>query len=120
MIYTTTAWSKVRAYDAVTGRQIWAYDPQVPGDWGVRACCDVVNRGLAMWKGKVYLGTLDGRLIALDAQTGKPVWTTRTFGTNTSYASTGAPRVVKGRVIIGTGGASEGWPSLFEGSPGTV
>ena len=122
-IYTTTAWSKVRAYDASTGRQIWAYDPQVPGDWGVRACCDVVNRGLAMWKGKVYVGTLDGRLIALDARTGKPVWTTRTFGTNTSYASTGAPRVVKGRVIIGTGGAEfnqRGFVSAYDAETGKL
>ena len=123
VIYTTTAWSKVRAYDASTGRQIWAYDPQVPGDWGVRACCDVVNRGLAMWKGKVYVGTLDGRLIALDARTGKPVWTTRTFGTNTSYASTGAPRVVKGRVIIGTGGAEfnqRGFVSAYDAETGKL
>ena len=123
VIYTTTAWSKVRAYDASTGRQIWAYDPQVPGDWGVRACCDVVNRGLAMWKGKVYVGTLDGRLIALNAQSGKPVWTTRTFGTNTSYASTGAPRVVKGRVIIGTGGAEfnqRGFVSAYDAETGKL
>ena len=123
VIYTTTAWSKVRAYDSRTGRQIWAYDPQVPGDWGVRACCDVVNRGLAMWRGKVYLGTLDGRLVALDAKTGKPAWTTRMFGLNTSYASTGAPRVVKGRVIIGTGGAEfnqRGFVSAYDAQTGKL
>jgi len=105
VIYTTTAWSKVRAYDARTGRLIWQYDPKVPGEWGAKACCDVVNRGVAMWRGRLYLGTLDGRLVALDAKTGQPVWTTRMYGLDTSYASTGAPRVVKGRVIIGTGGA---------------
>src|SRR5262245_33111986 len=71
-IYVTTAWSKLRAFRADTGEALWDYDPKVPGEWGVNACCDVVNRGVAAWNGKVYLGTLDGRLIALDAGTGKP------------------------------------------------
>src|SRR5687768_18587527 len=70
VIYIATAWSKVKAYDARTGKALWAYDPKVPGEWGVRGCCDVVNRGVAFWKGKVYVGTYDGRLVALDAGTG--------------------------------------------------
>ena len=74
VLYVTTAWSKVFALDAKTGKQLWRFDPKVPGEMGVNACCDVVNRGVAAWKGKIYLGTLDGRLIALDAATGKPVW----------------------------------------------
>src|SRR5262249_4968913 len=73
VIYVTTAWSKVYAFEARTGRLLWQFDPQVPGEWAVNACCDVVNRGVAAWQGKVYLGTLDGRLIAIDAGTGKPV-----------------------------------------------
>ena len=123
VLYTTTAWSKVEAYDAKTGRLIWSYDPKVPGQWGVKACCDVVNRGLAMWQGKVFLGTLDGRLIALDAKTGTPAWTTRMYGLDTSYASTGAPRVVKGKVIIGTGGAEynmRGFVSAYDADTGKL
>ena len=57
--------------DARTGQLKWQYDPEVPGIWDVRACCGVQNRGAAVWKGRVYFGTLDGRLIALDAETGE-------------------------------------------------
>ena len=74
VIYVTTAWSKIYAYDAKTGKELWKFDPKVPGEWAVNACCDVVNRGVAAWNGKVYIGTIDGRLIAVDAATGKPVW----------------------------------------------
>ena len=74
VMYVTSAWSKVFALDAKTGAPLWTYDPKVPGSAAVNACCDVVNRGVAAWKGRVYLGTLDGRLIALDAATGKPAW----------------------------------------------
>ncbi len=107
-LYTTTAWSKVVALDAATGKVKWTYDPQVPKDRGHAACCDVVNRGVAAYDGKLFLGALDGRLIALNAATGKPVWTTQTFDKNQPYTITGAPRVVKGKVIIGNGGAELG------------
>jgi quinohemoprotein ethanol dehydrogenase len=105
VIYVTTAWSKVKAYDAKTGTPLWDFDPKVPGEWGVNACCDVVNRGVAVWNGKVYVGTLDGRLIALSAATGKPVWSVQTTQKGKPYTITGAPRVIKGRVLIGNGGA---------------
>ncbi|HEV7716365.1 MAG TPA: PQQ-dependent dehydrogenase, methanol/ethanol family, partial [Steroidobacteraceae bacterium] len=108
VMYVTSAWSKVFALNAATGEQIWAYDPKVPGEWGVNACCDVANRGVAAWNGKVFVGTLDGRLIALDAATGKPVWEQLTVDRNFRYTITGAPRVVKGKVIIGNGGAEMG------------
>src|SRR5688500_10716249 len=65
VLYVSTAWSKVKAYRAATGDKLWEYDPQVPGGWAVHACCDVVNRGVAVWEGKVFVGTLDGRLVAL-------------------------------------------------------
>ena len=94
VMYVTTTWSKLFALDAKTGKLLWGYDPQVPGEWGVNACCDVVNRGVAVWNGKVYLGTLDGRLVALDAATGKPVWDVSTIDTARRYAITGAPRIV--------------------------
>jgi PQQ-dependent dehydrogenase (methanol/ethanol family) len=108
VMYVTGAWSKVFALDAKTGAPLWTYDPKVPGQVGVNACCDAVNRGVAAWKGRVYLGTLDGRLIALDAATGKPAWEAATVPAGARYTITGAPRVVKGRVLIGNSGAEMG------------
>ena len=108
VMYFTTAWSKVVSLDAASGARLWEYDPKVPPEWAVNACCDVVNRGVAAWKGKVFVGTLDGRLIALDAATGKPIWETLTIDPKVRYTITGAPRVVKGKVIIGNGGAEMG------------
>ncbi len=107
-LYVSTAWSMVKAYDAATGEPLWAYDPNVPRDIVVNACCDAVNRGVAVWKGKVYVGTLDGRLVALDAATGKEVWSVVTVDQTKPYTITGAPRVVKGKVLIGNGGAEFG------------
>ncbi|WP_126176137.1 PQQ-dependent dehydrogenase, methanol/ethanol family [Tsuneonella rigui] len=108
VIYTSTAWSKVYAIDARTGKQLWQYDPKVSGEDGFKACCDVVNRGVAVWKGRVYVGAIDGRLIALDAQTGKPVWSVLTVDKSKPYTITGAPRVFDDKVIIGNGGAEFG------------
>lgn len=108
VMYSTSAWSKVQALDAATGKLLWQYDPQVPGERAAHACCDVVNRGVAAYKGKVYVGTLDGRLVALDAKTGKVVWSVVTVDQSKPYTITGAPRVVKGKVIIGNGGAEYG------------
>jgi alcohol dehydrogenase (cytochrome c)/quinohemoprotein ethanol dehydrogenase len=108
VMYVTSAWSKVFALDAKTGAPIWTYDPKVPGKAAINACCDVVNRGAAAWKGRIYSGTLDGRLIALDAATGKLVWEVMTVPEGRRYAITGAPRVVKGMVLIGNGGAENG------------
>jgi alcohol dehydrogenase (cytochrome c)/quinohemoprotein ethanol dehydrogenase len=108
MMYFSTAWSKVFAVNAATGEQLWSYDPKVPPEWAVNACCDVVNRGVAVWRGKVFVGTLDGRLVALDAATGKVVWETLTIDRGKRYTITGAPRVVKGKVLIGNAGAEMG------------
>lgn len=108
IMYTTSAWSKVQAFDGVTGQLLWQYDPEVPGATAASACCDVVNRGVAYWGGKLFVGTLDGRLIALNAKTGMPVWSVATVEPNQNYTITGAPRVIKGRVIIGNGGAEYG------------
>jgi quinohemoprotein ethanol dehydrogenase len=108
VLYTSTAWSKVFAFDARSGKKLWSFDPQVAGQTALAACCDVVNRGVALWDGRVYVGTLDGRLIALDAKTGKPVWSAQTTDKSRPYTITGAPRVVKGLVLIGNGGAELG------------
>ena len=123
VMYFTTAWSKVISLDAASGVRRWEYDPKVPPKWAVNACCDVVNRGVAAWKGKVFVGTLDGRLIALDTATGKPVWETLTIDPKMRYAITGAPRVVKGKVIIGNGGAEmgvRGYVSAYDAETGNL
>ncbi len=108
IMFTSGAWSVVWAHDAKTGALLWTYDPQVPRAWGKEACCDVVNRGVAVWNSKIYVGTLDGRLVALDAGTGKPVWSVQTTDPDRAYTITGAPRIVKGKVLIGNGGAEYG------------
>jgi alcohol dehydrogenase (cytochrome c)/quinohemoprotein ethanol dehydrogenase len=107
-IYISTAWSMVKAYEGRTGKLLWSYDPQVPRETLVKACCDAVNRGLAAWGDKLFVGTLDGRLVALDRNTGKPVWSVVTVDQSKHYTITGAPRVIKGKVIIGNGGAEFG------------
>ena len=78
VMYVTSAWSKVLALDARTGRELWRFDPKVEGAKAIDACCDVVNRGVAAWGNRVFVGTLDGRLIALDRTTGKPEWSVQT------------------------------------------
>src|SRR5271165_6040120 len=88
VMYFTTAWSKVVALNAATGAKLWAYDPKVRPEWAVNACCDVVNRGVAAWKGKIIFATLDGRLMALDAANGKPVWETLTIDPKMRYTIT--------------------------------
>ena len=108
VMYVSTAWSKVKALDAGTGKLLWEFDPKVPGQTAVEACCDVVNRGVAVWKGRVYVGTLDGRLIALDAANGNLAWETQTTDPDLPYTITGAPRVFNDKVVIGNGGAEFG------------
>ena len=108
VIYVSGSWSRVYALNAATGALLWEYDPKVPPEWAVNLCCDVVNRGVAVWQGRVYVGTLDGRLIALSADDGQVVWSVQTTPTDKPYSITGAPRVVKDKVIIGNGGAELG------------
>ena len=122
VMYVSTAWSMVKAYDAATGKLLWSYDPEVPRELGVKGCCDVVNRGVAAWKGKIYVGTFDGRLVALDARTGKPVWSVVT-GDATNLTITQAPRVVKGRVLIGMSGGEygiRGYISAYDAETGKL
>ena len=124
VLYITTAWSMVYAYNAKTGEQLWRYDPKVDrGNIGGIACCDVVNRGIAAWKGKIYLGALDGRLIALDAKTGKEVWTTQTSDLKLPYTITQVPRIVRGMVVVGNGGAEysvRGYVSAYDSETGKL
>jgi len=122
-LYISTSWSQVYALDARSGARKWSYDPKVDGQKARDACCDVVNRGVAVWKGKVFVGALDGRLIALDAATGKELWSVQTTDTAWPYTITGAPRVVKDKVLIGNGGAElgvRGFVSAYNTSDGKL
>ena len=121
VMYLSTAWSMVKAYDIRTGSLLWSYDPAIDRKKGADACCDVVNRGVAAWNGKIYVGVLDGRLIALDAKTGKVVWEKQTTDTSLPYTITGVPRIVKGKVIIGNGGAEyrvRGYVTAYDAETG--
>ena len=97
-LYITTAWSKVKAYDAKTGALKWEYDPEVPRSKLVEVCCDAVNRGIALYGDKAYVATLDGRLVALDQKTGAVVWDKLTIpqGASTPYPET-RPRASRTR-----------------------
>ena len=108
VMYATEPWSIVHAIDAATGEQLWRFDPEVDKQHGRWACCDVVNRGVAVYKDKVIFGALDGRLIGLDSATGEKAWEVQTTPTETAYTITGAPRIAGDLVVIGNGGAEYG------------
>jgi len=109
VMYVTTPWTIVHAINAKTGEKIWTFDSQSPRSDGYRLCCDVVNRGVAVYKGKVYVGTPDARLIALDAATGKVAWSVDASPDRARpYTLTGAPIVIKGKVFVGGGGGEYG------------
>ena len=121
IMYLTGPWSKVFAVDGRKGTMIWQYDPEVPREYGEWACCDVVNRGVALYKGAVYFGTIDGRLISLDAATGTPNWEVVTVNRKQKYTITGAPRIANGKVIIGNGGAeydARGYVTAYDAASG--
>ncbi len=108
VLYNISAFNVTTAYDAVTGEKLWSYDPKVPREMARFSCCEPVSRGLAMWKDKVIIATLDGRLIGLDRKTGTELWSTRTFGDDFPYTITGAPRVFDGKVVVGQSGGDFG------------
>lgn len=123
VMYVTSAWSVLHALDAKTGEELWVYDPEADRAVGVNACCDVVNRGVAVYDGKLYLGVIDGRLEAVDAKTGEMVWSTVTTDQTKPYTITGAPRVVDGKVLIGNGGAElgvRGYLSAYDAETGEL
>ena len=123
VMFTTGAWSVVYAHNALSGELLWKFDPEVPKEKAYFICCDVVNRGVAIWEGKVFVGTLDGRLVALDANKGTLIWETMTVDDTKPYSITGAPRVIKGKVIIGNGGADfgvRGYVSAYDALDGKM
>lgn len=107
-LFTTGNWGIVYALDAKTGKELWSFDPQVPGQWARYGCCDIVNRGVAVWEGKVIVASFDGRLISLNAKTGKKIWEVNTIDRDKPYTITAAPRIIKGKILIGNGGAELG------------
>jgi quinohemoprotein ethanol dehydrogenase len=123
VIYVSTAWSKVYAFDARDGRTLWEYNPKTPGEWIRNVCCGIANRGIAAWNGKIYIGTLDGRLVALDAKTGQEVWSTLTIDKDKHYSITSAPRIAKGKVLIGESGGEygvRGYISAYDAETGKM
>ncbi len=123
VMFFSGPWGQVFAVDARTGKKLWHNDLQVDKRRGLYACCDVVNRGVAAWEGKIFVGTTDGRLVALNAATGEIIWDRLTIDLNRPYAISGAPRIVKGKVIIGNGGAEygvRGYVSAYDANSGEM
>src|SRR5262245_4349934 len=105
-IYGITNWSIVFAVDARTGKEKWRWDPEVNRQAvGPKICCGVVNRGLAWYQGKIIAPVVDGRLEWLDAETGKVLTEARVAFPQDNYTITMAPRIAKGKVIVGVSGA---------------
>ena len=123
VMYLTGTWSVVYAFDARTGAERWRYDPKSPKDHDKFMCCGVVNRGVALYRGRVYVGTMDGRLVALDERTGEPLWSVQTTPRDSAYSITGAPRIAGGKVIIGNAGseyAVRGFVSAYDAMTGAL
>src|SRR5437867_6838544 len=121
-LYGITNWSVVFAVDARTGKPRWRWDPEV-NQTAVRPkiCCGIVNRGLAIYQGKIIVPVLDGRLEALDAETGKVLWEARVAFSQENYTITMAPRIAKGKVIIGVAGGefpTRGYFSAYDANTG--
>ena len=124
VMYVTAPWSVVHAIDVRTGKRRWVYDPKSPREAGWKACCDVVNRGVAVYRGKVYVGTLDGRLVAIDADTGQKAWEqdTRTDPAR-KITITAAPYAAKGMVFVGNGGGeygTRGYVTAYDAATGAM
>ena len=123
IMYVTSAWSVVHALNAATGEELWVYDPEAPGETAAKACCDVVNRGVAVADGRVFVGVIDGRLEALEAETGKLIWSTVTVDQSKPYTITGAPRIAGDKVLIGNGGGElgvRGYLSAYDAQSGKL
>ena len=123
VMYSVAAWSRVYAHNAKTGELLWEYDPKVPKKMLARGCCGPVNRGAAVWGDNVYVGSFDGYLISLDRKTGSVNWRVLTVDPEKDYTITGAPRVFKGNVLIGNGGADlgvRGYVSAYDAVTGKL
>jgi quinohemoprotein ethanol dehydrogenase len=121
-LYGITNWSVVFAVDARTGKERWCWDPEVNQEkLRPKICCGVVNRGVALYQRLIIAPVIDGRLIALDSQTGKPVWEARVEYPQNDYTITMAPRIAKGKVVIGVSGSElpvRGFFDAFDAATG--
>jgi len=106
VMYVTASYSRVFAVDTKTGEELWEYNARLPD--GIMPCCDVINRGVALYDDLVIFGTLDAKLVALDAKTGKVKWKKKVEDYKAGYSITAAPIVVKGKVITGVSGGEFG------------
>jgi quinohemoprotein ethanol dehydrogenase len=114
-LYGITTWSVVYALDARTGKEIWRWDPEVNQPIvRPRICCGIVNRGIALYDGKIFAPAIDGRLIALDALNGKPFWEARVAYPQDLYTITMAPRVANGKIIVGVSGGDKPTRGFFD------
>ena len=121
IMFFSGPFNQVWAIDARTGEEIWHLDPQFDHDKNIDLCCGFTNRGLGVYKGDLFMGMLDGRLISIDAATGKINWEKMTIPEGSHYSITGAPRIVKGKVIIGNGGAeigARGYVTAYDAATG--
>jgi quinohemoprotein ethanol dehydrogenase len=121
-LYGITNWSVVFALDARTGKERWRWDPEVNQTAVFKSiCCGVVNRGVAIYQNMIIAPIIDGRLEALDAETGKPVWESRVAYPQENYSITMAPRIAKGKVIVGVSGSEypvRGFFAAFDANTG--
>ena len=127
VMYATSNFGRVYALDAASGGELWKYDPHIDGQWARYACCDAVNRGLAAFDGRLYVGALDGWLHALDARTGRLVWKVDTLlgrSGHKPYTVSGAPLLAGDLIVIGNGGAdfagARGYVSAYDRSSGAL
>ena len=120
-IYVSTPWSKVYAFDARTGEQLWKYDPKVPGEFAVKLCCGIVNRGVGIYEDNIIWATLDGRLVSVKADTGELVWEKQVTDREGFHSITGAPRIADGRIFIGEAGSEyhqRGYRAAYDANNG--
>jgi quinohemoprotein ethanol dehydrogenase len=127
VMYTSGTWGFVYAVDAATGKELWTFDPQADPRAARNPCCDLVNRGIAVWKGKVFVASVDGHLHAIDAKTGKQIWDADTIiDHQQSYSSTGAVYMAGDLAVIGNSGADmdkggvRGYVSAYDSETGKL
>ena len=121
VLYSITNWSITYAVDLRTGKELWRYDPKVDRAMQPRICCGVVNRGLGIYQGKIYVPVIDGRLVALDAAKGTELWSVMTVPPGGDYSVTMAPRIAKGKVVIGNAGSEypvRGYVTAYDAQTG--
>ncbi len=123
VLYVSTAWSRVYAFEAASGKKLWEYDPRHRASGSGMSAAESRTAAIAAYNGKIYLGTLDGRLVAINARDGTEVWSTLTVDQSKHYSITSAPRVAKGKVFIGESGGEygvRGYISAYDAESGKL